>query len=206
MNQDNLSLQNEREDVFSEFPILKTERFILKKLDENYFESLVNLFLDKDVMKYSGSKVTDANKHAKFYLEKIDTMYKNKRGIRWAIVDKVTNNFIGDVGLYNIDLYSNNTEIGYTIAKNYWRQGIATECIKEIENFTFSRLNMNRIIAMIDKNNIPSVKLVEKLGFFRDGILREHYYNSLDNTYISICVYSILKRDRNVSESSKQML
>jgi hypothetical protein len=44
MNQDNLSLQNEREDVFSEFPVLKTERFILKKLDENYFESLVNLF------------------------------------------------------------------------------------------------------------------------------------------------------------------
>lgn len=201
MDQDKLSLQNERERVFSEFPVLKTERFILEKMDENYFEPLVNMVSDKDVMKYSGSQVTDAIKHAEFYLQKIDAMYKNKKGIRWAVVDKATNNFIGDIGLYNIDLYSNNTEIGYTIARNYWRQGIATECIKEIEKFAFSRLNMNRIIAMIDKNNIPSVRLAEKLGFFRDGILREHYYNSLDNEYISICVYSILKRDRNVSLS-----
>lgn len=200
MNQDNLSLQDEREKVFSEFPVLKTKRFILKKMDENYFESLVNLFSDKDVMRYSGSEVVDVDKHVKFYLEKINTMYNTKRGIRWAIIDKSTNNFIGDIGVYNIDLYSNNTEIGYTIGKSYWRHGVATECIKEIEEFAFRRLSMNRIIAMIDKNNTPSVNLAEKLGFFRDGVLREHYYNHLSKEYVSICVYSVIKSDKSNKE------
>ncbi len=196
MKQDNLSIQRERDKVFLEFPVLQTERFILKKMDETFFEPLVSLFSDKSVTKYSGSEITDVNKHVEFYMKKVDTMYSNRRGIRWAVVDKETNDFVGDVGLYNIDLYSNNTEIGYSVVKSYWRQGVATECIKEVENFAFNRLNMNRIIAMIDKNNTPSIKLVEKLGFFRDGVLREHYYNSLNNEYISICVYSIIKKDR----------
>ena len=57
---------------------------------------------------------------------------------------------------------------------------------------------MNRIIAMIDSNNISSIKLSEKLGFNRDGILREHYYNKSKDEYINICVYSLIKSDIKV--------
>ena len=81
-------------------------------------------------------------------------MYKEKKGIRWAIINKESKEFIGDIGLYNIDFYSNNTEIGYTIEKNFWGKGVASECIKAIENFAFEILDMNRIIDMIDSNNI----------------------------------------------------
>lgn len=195
MSVKNQFLQNEIERSFLEFPIIETKRFRLKKLVDEYKESLINLFSDDDVMKYSGTEVLDAEKQAEFYLKKIKSMYKERQGIRWAIINKESNEFIGDIGLYNIDFYSNNTEVGYSILKKFWRQGVVTECIKEIEKFAFEKLNMNRIIAMIDKNNIPSIKLVEKLGFYRDGILREHYYNKSKNEYISICVYSVIKSD-----------
>ncbi|MCX0409593.1 GNAT family N-acetyltransferase [Clostridium perfringens] len=102
------------------------------------------------------------------------------------------------MGLYNIDFYSNNTEIGYTIEKNFWGKGVASECIKAIENFAFEILDMNRIIAMIDSNNISSIKLSEKLGFHKDGILREHYYNKSKDKYINIWVYSLIKSDIKV--------
>lgn len=146
-------------------------------MDETFFEPLISLFSDKSVTKYSGSEITDVNKHVEFYMKKIDTMYSNRRGIRWAVVDKETNDFVGDVGLHNIDLHSNNTEIGYSVVKSYWRQGVATECIKEVEKFAFNRLNMNRIIAMIDKNNIPSIKLDLKAKHFLllQSILQEKY-------------------------------
>lgn len=112
-----------------------------------------------------------------------------------AIVNKESNEFIGDIGFYNMDFYSNNTEVGYTIVKKFWRQGVASECIKAIENFAFNKLNMNRVIAMVNSDNISLIKLLEKLGFNKDGVLREHYYNNSKNEYISICVYSLIKND-----------
>ncbi|WCM71468.1 GNAT family N-acetyltransferase [Clostridium perfringens] len=158
----------------------------------------MSLFSDEDIMKYSGTEVYDPEKQVEFYFKKIKLMYKEKTGIRWAIINKESKEFIGDIGLYNIDFYSNNTEIGYTIEKNFWRKGVASECIKAIENFAFETLDMNIIIAMIDSNNISSIKLSEKLGFHRDGILREHYYNKSKDEYINICVYSLIKSDIKV--------
>lgn len=187
--------ENKREKVFLEFPIIQTERFILKEIEEKHRNNFISLFSDDDIMKYSGTEVYDPKKQVEFYLKKIKLMYKEKKGIRWAIINKESKAFIGDIGLYNIDFYSNNTEIGYTIEKNFWRKGVASECIKAIENFAFEILNMNRIIAMIDSNNISSIKLSEKLGFNRDGILREHYYNKSKDKYINICVYSLIKSD-----------
>ena len=190
--------ENKREKVFLEFPIIETERFILKEIEEKHRNHFISLFSDEDIMKYSVKEVYDPKKQVEFYLKKIKLMYKEKKGIRWAIINKESKAFIGDIGLYNIDFYSNNTEIGYTIEKNFWRKGVASECIKAIENFAFKILNMNRIIAMIDSNNISSIKLSEKLGFHKEGILREHYYNKSKDEYINICVYSLIKSDIKV--------
>lgn len=190
--------ENKREKVFLEFPIIETERFILKEIEEKHRNNFISLFSDEDIMKYSGTEVYDPEKQVEFYFKKVKLMYKEKKGIRWAIINKESKAFIGDIGLYNIDFYSNNTEIGYTIEKNFWRKGVASECIKAIENFAFETLDMNRIIAMIDSNNISSIKLSEKLGFHRDGILREHYYNKSKDEYINICVYSLIKSDIKV--------
>ncbi|MDU8976880.1 MAG: GNAT family N-acetyltransferase [Clostridium perfringens] len=190
--------ENKREKVFLEFPIIETERFILKEIEEKHRNHFISLFSDEDIMKYSGTAVYDPEKQVEFYFKKVKLMYKEKKGIRWAIINKESKAFIGDIGLYNIDFYSNNTEIGYTIEKNFWRKGVASECIKAIENFAFETLDMNRIIAMIDSNNISSIKLSEKLGFHRDGILREHYYNKSKDEYINICVYSLIKSDIKV--------
>ena len=190
--------ENKREKVFLEFPIIETERFILKEIEEKHSNHFISLFSDEDIMKYSGTEVYDPEKQVEFYFKKVKLMYKEKKGIRWAIINKESEAFIGDIGLYNIDFYSNNTEIGYTIEKNFWRKGVASECIKAIENFAFETLDINRIIAMIDCNNISSIKLSEKLGFHRDGILREHYYNKSKDKYINICVYSLIKSDIKV--------
>lgn len=188
-------IENKVEKSFLEFPVIETNRFLLKEISEIYREDFIKLFSDEEVMKYSGTEVSNPEKQADFYLKQVEVMYNEKKGIRWAIINKENDEFIGDIGFYNIDFYSNNTEIGYTIVKKFWRQGVASECIKAMENFAFESLNMNRIIAMIDSNNISSIKLSEKLDFHKDGVLREHYYNKSKDEYISISVYSLIKND-----------
>ncbi|KIE45391.1 hypothetical protein U732_2692 [Clostridium argentinense CDC 2741] len=54
---------------------------------------------------------------------------------------------------------------------------------------------MNKIIAMIDRDNFPSIALVKKIGFCEDGVLREHYYNYQMGEYGNISVYSMLRKE-----------
>ncbi|WP_291578313.1 GNAT family N-acetyltransferase [Clostridium sp. UBA6640] len=184
-----------RDKCFEEFPTLETKRFILCRYNEIFLKDIEELFSDKEVMKYSGTEIIDAKKQANMYLEKVEMMYRNKEGIRWVIVDKITNEFLGDMGLYNIDLYSNNTEIGYTVVRRHWREKIASECIERLLKFVFKELYMNKIIAMIDRDNFPSIALAKKIGFCEDGVLREHYYNYQVGGYGNISVYSMLRKE-----------
>lgn len=186
-----------RDKCFEEFPTLETKRFILCRYDKSLLKDIEKLFSDKEVMKYSGTEIINAKKQANMYLDKIDVMYKNKEGIRWAIIDKISNEFLGDIGFYNIDLYSNNMEIGYTVVRNHWREKVASECIDRILKFAFKELYMNKIVAMIDKDNFPSIALIKKMGFSEDGVLREHYYNYQAGGYSNVIVYSMLEREYN---------
>lgn len=94
----NQLLENKIEKFFLEFPIFETKRFILKEIEEKYKENFINLFSDEDVMKYSGTEVSNPEKQVDFYLKKVKVMYNEKKGIRWAIVNKESKEFIGDIG------------------------------------------------------------------------------------------------------------
>ena len=72
--------ENKREKVFLEFPIIETERFILKEIEEKHKNHFISLFSDEDIMKYSGTEVYDPEKQVEFYFKKVKLMYKEKKG------------------------------------------------------------------------------------------------------------------------------
>lgn len=180
---------------FYEFPNLETDRFFLTEFTDEYISNLMQVMSDKETMEYSGMIITNPEKQAQIFLKRVEDMYENKKGIRWAIIDKVTEKYVGDIGFYNIDLYSKHTEMGYTISKEYWRKGIASECINKLTSFALNEFNMNKVILMIDDRNKKSINLANKLGFNHDGILREEYYLKDTDEYISINIFSKLKKE-----------
>ncbi|NEU03894.1 MULTISPECIES: GNAT family N-acetyltransferase [Clostridium] len=180
----------DRNDYFKHFPFLKSERFYLKEVNYSLKSEFIKMMSDNENMKNSGMEVTNVKKQCDMYLKKVKNMYENKTGIRWSIIDKKTEKFLGEIGIYNIDFNSNNAEIGCSILKKYWRCGIASECISTVEEFFFNNLKMHKIMAKIDIKNTPSIKLIEKLHFYREGVLREHYFNNIEKRYVSIAIYS----------------
>lgn len=64
--------ENKRGKVFLEFPIIETERFILKEIEEKHRNCFISLFSDEDIMKYSGTEVYDPEKQVEFYLSDIN--------------------------------------------------------------------------------------------------------------------------------------
>ena len=193
-----LSILNENykniEDAFNEFPILESKRFYFKEIKEENFNDIYKIFSDDDVMRFSGINVVEPFRQVKNYLKRVSVMYREKQGIRWSIYDKLNNDFVGDIGLFNIDKKEKAIEIGYLIAKNHWNKGIGEECSREIIKFAFNNLAIEKITAVIDAENIPSIKLIEKIGFKMEyefaqlafNRFRRHYYmfslkNKLNN-------------------------
>jgi ribosomal-protein-alanine N-acetyltransferase len=191
----NILDNTERNKYFNLFPQLETNRFYLKQLTDEYLTDLIEVMSDEETMKYSGMIIVNPTEQAQKILKKIENLYQSKQAIRWAIIHKKSKSYMGDIGFYNIDFYANHTELGYTVSKRYWREGIATECINRLEKFAFNELELNKITLMIDDKNYKSKNLAEKLNYKYDGILRDEFYRYDTNEYVSMLIFTKIKKD-----------
>src|SRR5690606_10490079 len=99
--------------------------------------------------------------------------FKNKKEIPWAIFDKKSEKTIGMLRLHKIHLWHRKCEIGSYIHKDFQKQGVMTELVPTILAFCFRDLHMNRVVGDTFAGNIGSIKLLERFGFHKDGVLRQ---------------------------------
>jgi ribosomal-protein-alanine N-acetyltransferase len=144
--------------------IIETKRLILREVNHGDAESIFELFSEPEVMKYfSNTPRSIEEAHERIEL---DLGQYIKRGFGfWATVLKDTGEIIGQCGLLaqKVDEVDE-TEIAYALAKEYRGQGFATEATKAIKHYGFNKLNFNRLISIIDPNNISSQKVALRTG------------------------------------------
>ncbi|MEG0471930.1 MAG: GNAT family protein [Solibacillus sp.] len=175
------------------FPLLETERLVLREITMEDAPSILNYLSDKEVMKYYGlapfQTVNDALDEISWY----QSIFRNKTGVRWGITEKDQLVVIGSCGFLNVDGQHARAEIGFELNQAYWGKGIASETLKPIITYGFKQLKLQRIQALIEPANTASQKLVERHGFVREGLLRSYEYTcgKFDDLYM----YSLLKQD-----------
>ena len=109
-------------------------------------------------------------------------------------MDKSTEKIIGWCGFHTWYLDHFRAEIGYGLFdENFKNKGIMTEAMKAILEYGFKQMKLHRIEAFIGTYNIPSLKLVEKFGFTKEGILRNHYLKN--NVLEDSAVFSLLQKE-----------
>lgn len=145
--------------------ILETDRLILRHQVPSDLNDLWALYQDPAIIKY----IPDAPRSRE---EASDELEWHMNGHPkypafglWATIYKETGTFIGRCGLlpWTID-GQNEVEVAYTIAREYWGQGLATEAAQGILNYGFGKLNLSRLICLIDPEHIASQKVAEKIG------------------------------------------
>ena len=83
----------------------------------------------------------------------------------WATIHKESGNFIGRCGLLPWEIDGlNEVEVAYTIEKKYWGQGLGSEAAQAILQYGFEKLNIPRLVCLIDAENIASKKVALKIG------------------------------------------
>jgi [ribosomal protein S5]-alanine N-acetyltransferase len=175
------------------FPILETERLKLVNITQNYAENMFEIFSLEEVTKYYGSDPFTVKDEAIKLIDMFQKNFHEKRSIRWGIILKQEETFIGTLGLNGLQLKNMKSEIGYELHPNYWRNGYASEAIKEIIRFSFEDLALNRIGAVVFPDNQASLNLLEKLGFMKEGLLRDYLHQN--NQFHSTFMLSLLKQE-----------
>lgn len=175
------------------FPILETERLILREIRKDDAEGIFSCFSNDDVTRYYGQDNLNHLEQAEGLIDFFSKSYNEKRGIRWGIERRGTRGIIGTIG-FNVWLPKHKrAEIGYEIHPDYWRKGYASEAVSKVIFYGFEVMELTRIGAVVFKENEASSNLLAQSGFQQEGILREYMYQNgrAYDTYI----YSLLKRN-----------
>ncbi|GKV55325.1 N-acetyltransferase [Sporosarcina sp. NCCP-2222] len=181
-----------------QFPVLETERLLLRQVTKEDAPSIFRYLSDVEVMKYYGllpfKHVSEAEEEIEWYR----SIFENGTGIRWGITLKnQPEQVIGSCGFLAYAHQHARTEVGAELAKEYWRSGIMTEAFGAVLEYGFKEMNLMRIQGLIDPANVASQKLVEKFGFLREGLLRN--YERTGDKFEDVYMYALLQTEWNIS-------
>ena len=188
-----MSLDN----VLQSFPQLETTDLVLRRMQETDSGALFRILADNEVTRYyDDGPFTDISQ-ATDQIKAWENGFKNKRCIRWGIARKGEREIIGSCGYYGFHTWHMRASIGYELARSSWRQGIMTEALEAIIDLGFGVMNLNRIDAVVIPENEASIKLLEKLGFTNEGLLKE-YENWGSKGFVDLCMFSLLRKAWNI--------
>lgn len=184
---------NKIDSVFNEFPKFETERLVLREVVESDYSAIYDIYCDEGAVKYQQIKAMSTMEQAKKAVEFFINGFKNKKFIRWCITLKENSDVIGLITLHDFDDWNSKAEIGYMLNKKYWRQNIMSEATIKVIDYAFEVIELNRIEALIDPENIASIKLNIKLGFAKEGLKKEAAYNKRTEKYEDRLIFGIIK-------------
>jgi len=178
---------------FSTFPALATARLTLRRLRASDAADVLVFRGDWEVQKFNGPVFQDAQ-GVQTLIEELRDEYGARAGITWAVTLKDSDTVVGLFGLHHWNKRHRRAEAGYDLARPYWGRGIASEALRAIVQFGFERMNLNRIYASTIAANHRSVRLLERLGFQREGTKRQHVLGE-GGTFHDGVMYSLLRRE-----------
>ncbi|MFE4240136.1 GNAT family N-acetyltransferase [Peribacillus butanolivorans] len=173
------------------FPKLETERLILRELTVDDAQDILNCFSNPDVLRYYGQKPLTSLDQVKNIVVNFANNYNEKRGIKWGIESKEKEGIIGTIGFHDWSSEHKRAEIGYAFFPENWGKGLATEAVLEVISYGFKELNLKRIGAIVFVENKASNELLIKLGFEKEGVLKNYMYQN--DVPFDTNVYSLLK-------------
>lgn len=144
--------------------LIETDRLFLRELSLNDLPALTDILSDPAVMKYSVGGVYNEEK-TKTFLEWCFDCYESHGIGPLALIDKSSSQLIGFCGLSPEKVVTEEINLGYRLAREYWGKGFATESSIGVLNDAFRNKNVESVIVIINPEHAASLKVAKKAGF-----------------------------------------
>jgi RimJ/RimL family protein N-acetyltransferase len=143
-------------------PRLQTERLLLRGLKQDDFEAYASFHADAEVMRYISGNPVSRNDAWRSLAVMIGHWALRGYGM-WGVERTSDGAFVGRVGLWNPEGWPG-LEVGWTLGREFWGQGYATEAARAAIDFGFLTQDVPRLLSVIDVDNLASQRVAERLG------------------------------------------
>lgn len=151
--------------------LFETKRLYVTRWEKENLNSLYELFNDEAAKEFILPKLTiEETEH--IFESQLNDYESNFPYGRYFIVEKVSNDFIGLLLIKETDGKSN-VEIGYTLIKDHWKKGYATEIVQDAINWLFGLNKFSTISAITDTDNFNSQNVLYKCGFSHNNLMED---------------------------------
>ncbi len=174
-------------------PTLRTARLRLRPFADTDAVALFALHTNAHVLRYWDSSPWSDRARAGRFLATCRRLENEGTGARVAVERHGDGTFVGWCGLTRWNPDYRSAALGYCLDDAAWGQGYATEAARALLQWAFDTLSLNRVQAETDTRNAASARVLEKLGFVREGTLREDCI--VDGEVSDSWVFGLLRRD-----------
>lgn len=155
--------------LFTPFPILETERLLLRALDESDGPTMFVHRTNAQMNQYIDREKPKTIEDAVAFIRDVQEGQELGNAIAWGICRKGETEIIGSACLWNLDAENRTAELGYSLHPDHWGKGYMSEAVAAILDFGFGEMAAAIVQAYTLPANLASVKLLERLGFVKTG-------------------------------------
>lgn len=178
---------------------IETERLVLRPLVHTDSDSLLDIFSDPVVMEYWDGSPWRTIDQAHAFIHDAHLANERRESLTLGIFARDSGELHGKCMLFKIHEESKRAELGFGIAKSSWGKGIALEATSALVTYAFTTMALNRLEAEIDPANFGSARLLERLGFIKEGYLPERWI--IDGKVSDSVLYGLLIKNWQSSHS-----
>ena len=190
--------------LFAPFPVIATDRLVLRRLDTTNLEDAATYFGDRTVGRHTTWQAYVIRLGLDRFMALLEGSLAAREMALWAIRPVNAACAIGFCGFTVIAADDRRAEIGYAVARAYWGRGYAPEAARALIDYALSIVGFNRIEAYCSVGNAASLRVLEKIGMRREGILRQH--TVIDGQLHDRAVYAVLSSDWSAAAHSDEAL
>ena len=174
----------------AEFPIIRTQRLLLRQFADNDLENVFKGLSHPDVIKYYGVsfQTLESTKEQMTFFADLE---KNETGIWWAVCSLENQTFYGAGGLNSLNKEHKKAEIGFWLISDFWGDEIMKEAMPLICSYGFDNLELHRIEGFVESENKNCKNAMAKLDFQHEGTMKECEIKN--GKFISLDIYAKVK-------------
>jgi ribosomal-protein-alanine N-acetyltransferase len=175
---------------FDPFPLLTTPRLVLREITQDDAPAFFAVRADPLVMKYWSSLPVTTMEPIHAAIAQVIEGVRAGNSIRWAITDRENGAFLGSGGFWRWDKRSFRGELGYDLGSAHWGKGLATEALAAMLRYGWETMKLHSAEANVDPRNEASLRVLKKLGFVQEGLLKENFF--VEGEFTDTAVLSLL--------------
>ena len=188
----------EASEVFRHFPVLRTDRLTLRKMDRSDAGALYDYYSDADVTRYMDWDGPASALHAEEMIVSWNGLYENRQLLPWGVTLNNQSKLIGTVMYMPIrgsfehkPLYP--VTVAYDLSKTHWNKGIMSEALQAVIDFGSETVGAHRVQAEVAPRNKASLKMLEKLGFQQEGILHQYLMHEATKMFFDVVMLALIQ-------------